>query len=197
MQVLVVHGGETFATYDEFIARLTTKEIDLEKLNYRDWKSTLPEALGTGYHVLQPKMPNRENAKYAEWKLWFERFTPYIEDGVVFVGHSLGAVFLAKYLTEETFSKKIRATFLVAAPFDTDEDRGLAEFIPPNNLEKLQAQGGEIFLYHSKDDLVVPCAELEKYRERLPLAEVTVFDNRQHFNQEQFPELVAHIIALT
>lgn len=191
-----MHGGEPFSTYEEYLSYLKTTPIDLEKLKNKGWKNYLEETLGEDYEVVSPRMPNPQNAKYSEWKIWFERFVPFIKRGVVLVGGSLGGVFLAKYLSENNFPKTIKATFLIAAPYDTDGDRPLADFVLPKSLKKLEQQGGQIFLYHSKDDPIVEFSELEKYQKALPHAQARIFEDRQHFNQEEFPELVADIKKL-
>lgn len=195
-QVVVIHGGHVFGSYDEYIAHLRNYKIEgLEHLTKRRWKDALQDGLGGGYEVIQPRMPSRENAKYLEWKIWFEKLIPYLSDGVILVGHSLGAKFLAKYLSEEEFPKKITATILVAAPF-WRSTREHADFILADSLELFQKQGGKIVLYHSKDDKVVSFSELAKYQAALPAATVRVFDDRDHFNQESFPELLSDIKIL-
>ena len=62
--------------------------------------------------------------------------------------------------------------------------------------EKLDLQSNKIFLYHSKDDPVVPFSALEKYKNALPQATVRVLDGRGHINQEDFPELVKDILSI-
>jgi len=196
-QIVLIHGGDTFETYEEYLAFLKSFELDIGRLSKRGWKDGLASVLGNEYDVIAPAMPNKSNAKYREWKIWFEKIIPFLNDGVIFVGHSLGGTFLVKFLSENRFPKKIRATFLVAPPYDAlDSDYTLADFIVPDRLELLQEQGGDIFLYHSKDDVVVPFADLEKYRNALPEARVSVFNDRGHFNQEVFPELVSAIQGL-
>lgn len=194
-QVVVVHGGDTFTTHGEYIAFL--KEFVIGSAEYfkkePDWKATLQRELGDGYDVLLPQMPNKWNARYAEWRLWFEKMFPFLQDKVILVGHSLGASFLAKYLSEETFPKQISATFLVSGPYDRDGERPLAEFSLPPSLSRLEEQGGRIFLYHSSDDPVVPIRELSKYRNALPRAAVRTFTDRGHFNQGSFPEILSDI----
>ena len=130
-------------------------------------------------------MPNKENARFEEWKIWFEKMTPFLKDGVVLIGHSLGGLFLAKYLAEHDFSKKIAGLFLVAAPYAR-----VGDFELPESLEGLARQVVKIVLIASKDDRVVPFSELEVYQKQLPDAEVVSFDDRGHFNQPDFPELV-------
>lgn len=192
-QVFVIHGGTAFADYGDFLSYLKTKEIDIEQMRAKGWKDGLQESLGKEFQVVSPRMPNAQNAKYVEWKLWFERFIPFMQDGVVLVGHSLGAVFLAKYLSERDMPKRIAGTLLVAAPYDFDIGNPLPEFSITAPLQKFAQQGGVIILYHSKDDTVVPFAELQKFRKELPGAQSKVFEDRGHFNQETFPELVGDI----
>lgn len=190
-QIVVVHGGDTFATYEEYLQFL--KEFEIEPHRAKGWKSNLAEALGEGYELFYPSMPNSFNAKYVEWKIWFEKYIPLLTEDVILLGHSLGGSFLVKYLSEEVFPRRIRATFIIAAPFDQDEDRALVEFVPPPSLGLLEQQGGRLFFYHSLDDTIVSPAEIEKYKKHLPHARYQIFDSYGHFLQAEFPEIVADI----
>lgn len=189
-QLFVMHGGDSFNTYDEYIAALKAIDLDLGRATFKGWKQQLPTVLGDEYDVIQPRMPNANNAKYFEWKIWFEKHIPFLQDDVILVGHSLGGIFLAKYLSEETFPKKIRATLLVAPPFSTVVDHPLGDFNFSTNLSKLAEQGGEIYLFQSKDDDVVPYFNVEMYQKELPKAHVMIFGDRGHFHVTEFPELV-------
>lgn len=191
-QIIVIHGGDTFETYEEYIAFL--KDFSIDSLDYftrKTWKETLSEKIGSQFEVIVPKMPNKTNAKYSEWKIWFEKLVPLLNSEIVLVGHSLGGIFLAKYLSENILPRKIKGAFLVAAPYDDkDADYSLADFNLSDDLGKLQSQSGKLFIFHSKDDPVVPFADFEKYKSALPDAHTVIFENRGHFNQEEFPELV-------
>lgn len=201
-QVFFIHGGTSaFDTYEQFIDYLKGMKVDLANANKRAWPQLLQESLGPDYEVFWLRMPNRENAKYEEWRIWFSKYVPLIQNGAVLIGHSLGAIFLAKYLATEDVPVTIAGTFLVAAPHTSggsgEYSRDMGQFTPPDNLEKFAQQGGAIFLYHSKDDPVVSFAELAKYQAALPSATVRIFEDRGHFyGQESFPELVADIKAL-
>jgi len=198
-QVFIIHGGNTFKTYEEYFLLLKDWEIDFEKYkeNKKDWKINLQEELGDEFEVIAPKMPNKINAKYLEWKIWFEKFIPYITEGVILVGHSLGGSFLVKFLSENDMPKKIRGTFLVAPVYDEDsDDYSLADFKLPDNLSGFEKQGGQIFIYHSEDDPVVPFNNLGKFKEKLISAKTIIFKNKQHFGQEKLPEIVKDIKGL-
>jgi len=188
-QVLVIHGGDTFETYEKYLEYLNSIEINLDFLRSKGWKGNLQKDLGEGFDVLQPRMPNSMNARYKEWKIWFDKIVPMLDDQIILIGHSMGGIFLARYLSENTLDKKIKAVFLVATPF-YPKDAPCVDFHVPESLDGLKNQVDKIFLYHSKDDPVVPFEDVEKYKEKLPNAQIRIFENRGHFSMEHFPEIV-------
>ena len=196
-QIIVIRGGGVFDTYKDYIASLKKYKLDFEKLKLKGWKENLPRRLGKNFEVISPRMPNSMNAKYKEWKIMFEKLFPFLRNNLILIGHSLGGIFLVKYLSENKFPKKIKATFLVAAPYDdkTIKD-SLGDFKLPRSLNKIQNQGGEIFFYNSEDDTQVSLVDLEKYKKSLPKAKVVIFKNRGHFEQIDFPEIVKDIRGL-
>jgi uncharacterized protein len=195
-QILVIHGGNAFETKKEYLDFLQNVEARLEKMRRQGWKDKLGKVLGDGYDVLLPLMPNASDARYAEWKIWFEKIVPLLDEEIILVGHSLGGIFLAKYLSENNFPKKIRGTFLVAPPYNTESDHPLVDFLIMNNLAGLSEQGGKIFIYQSRDDELVPFSNCESYQRDLPGAKLRIFEDRGHFKQDEFPEIVADIISL-
>ncbi len=189
-QIIIIGGGDSFNTYEEYISSLKNKDVTLDKFRpKKDWKTNLPQSLGEEYDVLVPRMPNSANSRYAEWKIWFERMFAFLDDEIILVGHSLGAMFLIKYLSENTFPKKIKRLFLISSPYGATEPDP-AEFKLPDSFEPVNKQAKNIIIFHSKDDIVVPFSEFEEIKKRLPQAMVCVFEDRGHFNQEEFPELV-------
>lgn len=197
-QIVAIHGGDTFADadYEKYLDFLRGIELDYEKLtaDKSDWKRGLRKILGENYEILLPSMPNKFNARYDEWKLWFEKLFPFLRDDLILIGHSMGGAFLAKYLTENNFPKKIKALFLVAAVYDKDTDGNpLWTFTLPKSLK---APTDKVFVYHSSDDPVVPIGDMDLYKKQFPNAVTRVFQDRGHFNQEEFPEIVADIKTL-
>jgi predicted alpha/beta hydrolase family esterase len=195
-QLVVIHGGSVFDGYEEYLEALKNREVSLDRLIRKDWKSTLGTNLGDGYQVVSLTMPNSQNAKYLEWKIWFEKLIPLFDKDVIFLGHSLGGIFLVKYLSEETYHKTIKATFLIAPPSIATTQETLADFGLGEDLSKFGNGGGSIFVYHSKDDAVVPFVHMDIYRKKLSTATFRVFEDRGHFKQEDFPELVNDIQEL-
>ncbi|MFA6050060.1 MAG: alpha/beta hydrolase [Candidatus Paceibacterota bacterium] len=197
-QVVLIHGGETFDTYEKYLEFLKTANVLIGDLQRKKWKKTLAEKLGENYDVVSLEMPNSLNAKYLEWKIWFEKYIPQFDNEIILVGHSLGGIFLAKYLSENKVEKIILATLLVSPPFDdADSDYSLADFILGNDLSMLKEQSGKLVIFFSKDDPVVPFEDLSKYQNALPQAEVRIFEDRGHFNQEEFPEIEEEIRSVS
>jgi uncharacterized protein len=195
-QVLVIHGGDAFKTYKEYVDDLKGGTVTIEGLRKKGWKKRLSDKLGKNFDVLTPQMPNDWNARYKEWKIWFEKIVPALNNGVILIGHSLGGIFLAKYLSEETISKNIKATMLVAPPYNTEGEHPLVDFLIKKPLTKFIKQAGTIYIYHSKDDRIVPLSNFNRYKKELPDAITRLFTNKGHFTGETFPEIVNDIKKL-
>ena len=188
--IIIIHGGNTLANHSDYIDHIKNIEIDKTRLySTIEWKQTISDKLGLNYEVLNPRMPNASYARYDEWKLYFEAVTKVLDNNVILIGHSLGGIFLAKYLSENKFPKKIDALFLLAAPYEKNGE-SLGDFKLGTNLDKVNKQVKKIYILHSEDDPVVPMTDSDKYISALPSAELVVFEDKGHFNTEEFSGLV-------
>ena len=122
-QLLYIHGGNLTKDNDELLKIMATREINpFEEKKRR--KQTLQDRLPE-FVVIKPEMPNKDMARYSTWKLWFEKYIPFLDpENLVLVGHSLGGMFLTKYLAENEFPIQISQLHLVAPVLD---NRGLNE----------------------------------------------------------------------
>ena len=145
--------------------------------------------------VYTPHMITKHTADYSEWKVVFANLLYSVNDGVILIGYSLGALFLVKYLSENDISKKIKKTLLVGTPFDQEgiDNEPLFSFTRNVSLEKFSRQAGNIYFYYSEDDFIVPHSHLAKYKNELPEATFTSFKDRNHFILESFNELIEDI----
>lgn len=200
--IILIGGGDSFSRREDFLTYLKTVEMrDLPQGNQRkSWKLWIKEELGEGYYFDIPIMPNSHNAKYDEWKIWFERHLSVVDDSVILIGLSLGAQFLAKYLIENDIKLKIKGLFLLAGPcgyFEDPDGMDCATFaFDAKDLPAIQEKAQNITILHSTDDFVVPYEHALKYKEALPEAELVTFEDKNHFLVEELPELVERIKGL-
>jgi predicted alpha/beta hydrolase family esterase len=191
-QVFIFHGGDSFPSYEAYIQSLRAKVIDYDRLKYsqrwREWiAQSMPEV-----DVLLPTMPNSSNAQFEEWKIYFEKLIPLFGDDVQLVGHSLGAMFLAKYLQQYPLDQKVRRIVLIAGQFDetNDSESGNCGSFEVRIADQVAQSAQEVHLFHSKDDPVVPFTELAKFQADLPDATSHIFEDRGHFIDSTFPEIL-------
>lgn len=150
-QIVVVHGGEVFKDKKDFHAWLQKEyKVDPYTERYPDWKADLPKLLPEDlYDIIYVSLPNKLDAKYEEWKVVWKKYLKYLRPGAIIVGHSLGGTFLLKYFSENTTDIWFKAIMLVATPMEA------GTFSVKKPL-KIRADFHDLFIYHCKDDEVVP-----------------------------------------
>ncbi len=194
-ELLYIHGGMTHANQRAYLRWLKTREVTIEKkLAWND--AYLDQSLGRKVQIIRPRMPLQDFAQYEEWKLHFERFLPKLKNDLILVGQSLGGIFLAKYLSENRFPKRIRATYLVCPPYDNSltKETLAGGFRLQSNLTLLEKQSGRLTLMFSRNDDVVPVQHAEKYRKKLPNTKIIIYKNKNgHFRISRFPEIMRMI----
>jgi len=195
-QILYIHGGMTFKNWKDYIEYLKTRKISIDrKVRWSDYY--LDKKLGNRFHIIRPRMPLQDFSKYKEWKIHFEKYFPLLKDNIILIGGSLGGIFLAKYLSENKFPKKILSIYLVCPPFD---DTLLGEdlaggFKLKSDLSLIKENSKNLYLLFSKNDDVVPIAHAKKFEEKLKNANIIIYDDKNgHFQIEEFPEIVKMII---
>jgi predicted alpha/beta hydrolase family esterase len=194
-QIVYIHGGMTFKDRKDYLSYLKNKEISLEKkIRWND--DYLDKELSKNFEIIRPRMPLQEDAQYEDWKIWFERFIPHLKNNVILIGSSLGGIFLAKYLSENRFIKKILSTYLVCPPFDDTvigEDL-VGGFKLKNDLSLLEKNSKNLYLMFSRDDDCVPVSHADKYGNKLRDAKIIIFKSKNgHFKISRFPEIVKMI----
>ncbi len=195
-QVVFIHGGDSFSKKKDFLTHL--KQAPIRNLpgkqSFAHFTQTLAEDLGETHEVFMPGMPNKQNADFDEWSLWFERHFEYLQGEVILVGWSLGGMFLAKYLSEREVPFTIAKLLLLAAPCGRYEsldgnDCGNFQF-DVAQVGKIAERAKKVFILHSEDDFVVPIQAAFQYKTAIPTAELVVFKDKNHFLSPEFPELV-------
>ena len=140
LQLFLIHGGMTFKNRANYLDYLKNREVSIDK-KIKWYDDYLDKKLGQRFHIIRPSMPLKDNARYEDWKLCFESYFPKLKPNIILVGSSLGGIFLAKYLSENKFPKKLLAVYLLAPPFDGDlaEEDLVGGFKLPSDLSKLNS----------------------------------------------------------
>jgi len=174
---------------------LKNRKISLEKKII--WSDEyLDKKLGKNFEIIRPRMPWKDNAKYKEWKIHFENHFPHLRSNIILIGSSLGGIFLAKYLSENKFQKKILSTYLICPPFDNtlSEEDLVGGFKLKSDLSLIEKNSKNINILFSKDDEVVPVVHAEKFRKKIKNAKITIYKSKNgHFKISKFPEIVKMI----
>ncbi len=196
-QIFIIHGGMTFKKKKDYLYFLKTREVSIEeKIRWTD--DFLKKNLGKNFEIIKPKMPLKENAKYNEWKIHFENYFPLLKKNIILIGYSLGGIFLAKYLSENNFPKKILSTFLICPPYNNSlsQEDLVGGFRLKSNLSLLEKSSKNLYLMFSNDDDVVPVSHAEKFRKKVKNANIIIYENKNgHFRISEFPEIIKIIKA--
>lgn len=197
-QILFIHGGYTFGSRKDYLNFLKSYELDpYRKRIY--WINWIAIKLKNRYEVLNPDMPCEKNAKYEEWKIWFEKYIKFIKDkNPIIIGHSLGAIFLLKYFSESNFPKKVSQLHLIAPAIYNDGlgPEKLSTFKSDiKKIRKIEKKCKELHLWHSIDDNISAFKNSEIIKKIMPNTNFHIFKNRGHFKQPTFPEILEVIKA--
>ena len=208
--LIFIHGGESFSTKEEYLDWIedTYPEWMLDawapKEEKMDWKMEIAEiSTQNGDTVYMPQFPNKLNAKYDEWKIFFDAWIGKIvlSDEIIFIGNSLGGCFLLKYFSEQTpFAKGGRGDFVSENPEQNPQSPHSSstaplqkeltihllaacieagDFTPPEHYEFLQEMGNRVHIWHSEDDTVVPFSVGQELARILPEAQTHFFPSEK------------------
>jgi predicted alpha/beta hydrolase family esterase len=179
-QVLFVHGGGG-GSYDAD-AKLV---------------ASLRDRLGADHVVRYPEMPNEEEPDYETWKTVINGELAAMGPGAILVGHSIGASVIIRAVVDGGVEQPLAGVFLLAAPFWYDDDFWhWKEVELPGNAAERISDGVPVFLYHGRQDEVVPFSHVEMYARALPQATVRPLDGRNHQLDDDLTEVARDIMLL-
>ena len=114
-------------------------------------------------------MPYESKPDMQTWKTKITRELEALDGRVMLVGHSM-VVPRLKYLSEENVAKPIAGLFLLAVPSWDEENWNFDNLKLPRDLGARLLSIPQIFLYHNRDDEIVPFRHLALHATRLPRA---------------------------
>jgi uncharacterized protein len=155
--------------------------------------ASLRKALGPDYEVRYPVMPDEGSPDTAVWRRRVAEEAAAMGDDAILVGHSAGAMTLVMFLAEGEPAQRIAGVFLIAAPFCGDGGWQIEELRVPADLGDRLAPGLPVFLYHGREDEVVPFTHLGLYAKALPQAVIRALPGRNHQLNDDLSEVAADI----
>jgi pimeloyl-ACP methyl ester carboxylesterase len=178
--ILFIQGGGA-GTHDEWDDKLV---------------ESLTRAMGNGYEVRYPRMPDEGDPHYAPWRAAIGREIAELDDGAVVVGHSLGAAFLLAALAEEPPDRDLAAIVLVAAPFVGEGGWPGDEFQFAADLGARLPPGVPVHVFHGLADETAPPSHADRYADAIPRAQVHRLPGRDHQLNDDLIEVAQAIRTL-
>ena len=190
--VVLIHGGEIWNTKETYRSKLQNGDLNSywyqSKEGFkRTFKSDLKDFCKDDHiSFIDPQMPNKTNADYTKWKWVFEQSLPFITSETILVGHSLGSMFLTKYLSENKL--EFKSVFLVSGGLWKDSETKILDFDTKwgigEDFSLLSCYDNKINIVHSKDDNVIDFQRSLDLKEKLPNANFIELEGFGHLNQQ-------------
>lgn len=146
-----------------------------------------------------PEIPTPWQPRYEVWKKELERYE--ITPETILVGHSCGAGFLIRWLSENP-TKKVGKVVLVA-PWLNPEDNPASDTADFFNFEidpHLVTRTDGVSLFNSDNDMETIQKSVDILRNKIENLHYKEFHNHGHFcvndlKTVEFPELLAELVA--
>lgn len=177
LQVLFIQGGGA-GVHDEWDDKLF---------------DSLRRALGSGYEVRYPRMPDEEDPSYATWGAAIRREIAALDDGAVVGGHSVGGAILIQTLAERPPERRLRGIVLIAAPYVGPGGGPGTEFEMPTDLGARLPQGVQVHVFHGLNDEIVPPSHADLYVRAIPHAQLHRLPGRDHQLDNDLSEVATAI----
>jgi uncharacterized protein len=177
-QTIIIHGSPEESEYHD---------ANVASPSNSHWIPWLQKQLTLQDQIsIAPEMPKPYDPTYSEWYDVMNQFT--ITNETVVIGHSSGAGFLLRYITENCDSLPKRL-ILIAPWLDIDRelsDKNFFDFTIDNSLTNRVT----VHIFISSDDGDSVLTSSDYIREQLPSAIVHRFSDRGHFCDTTLPELL-------
>jgi predicted alpha/beta hydrolase family esterase len=166
--------------------------------------ASLERTLGPGYAIRYPRMPDEAAPNPAAWKEAIAREIGELNDGLLLVGHSVGAAVLLDYLAdraqehriERRTNRPVAGVFLIATPFIGDGGWPSEDLRPTAQAARALHAGEALHFYQGGDDETVPFAHVELFATAFPAATIRRLERRNHQLNDDLAEVARDITLL-
>ncbi|MEK7170004.1 MAG: alpha/beta fold hydrolase [Patescibacteria group bacterium] len=138
----------------------------------------------TGYTVFVPQFPTPEGQSVKAWRKILDGYEEYINKDTIFIGHSLGGLFLLRLL--EQLPHKVKGAYFVGTPIgirpllNYERDSAFSGGFDFNR-DELKKKADTFVVFHSDNDPYV-CLENGKELAKHLGIELSFVPNAGHFN---------------
>lgn len=147
-----------------------------------------------------PHFPSLEFQSYENWSRILSSYLDIglIDSDTIFITHSLGAVFVIKFLLEKNI--KIKKLITVAGfnqvVFSDDSTLYTSFYLDWNLLKKFPLLCGDRICFYSDNDPYISCLELKKFCDSISAVDAFV-SQAGHFNEKsgylEFRDILSYI----
>ena len=167
---------------------------------YKNWIPWLKRQLSKRkINCIVPSFPTPYKQDYESWskvlKAYFE--IGYITEDTTFITHSLGGIFIIKFLIENKIKIKMIITIAGFNNLEFDDDMSLYKsFYSVDDLSKIELYSLERISLYSDNDPYVPIDAAEEFADEI-ISNKVLINNAGHFNEKynytEFGELLKYI----
>ena len=134
-----------------------------------------------------PEMPSPWKPEYLTWSNEFERYS--ITSQTILAGHSCGAGFLVRWLSEHS-DVRVGKVVLVAPWLDPDRTGDSGDFFDFAFDPHLAERSANLTIFNSTDDFPNAQISAQMIKKAIPDISIRDFNKYGHFTQiTEFPEL--------
>lgn len=161
--------------------------------------ASLEDALGAGYRVRYPRMPDEANPEPGPWKRLIVRELAKSTEGAIVVAHSVGAAIVLDLLTDSDSRKRrprLAGVFLVATPFIGDGGWPIDDLRATKAVARAFPAETPLYLYQGSKDDTVPLAHADLFEAAFPHAIIRRLEGRDHQLSNNLSEVAYDIRRL-
>jgi hypothetical protein len=180
---IILHGKPSYEEYSD--PRIPSPSNN----HWLPWLQK--QLLLKGFLAQTPELPAPYAPVYEGWRLAFEQFR--IDEDTALIGHSCGAGFLLRWLSENKIT--VGKVALVAPFLDPNRNKVAKDFFLFQWDRHLAARAGGINVFFSSDDGPDILNSVASVKASIDGIEFTPFTDRGHFIlTETFPELLRWLL---
>lgn len=167
---------------------------------YKNWIPWLKKQLSKRkLNCIVPSFPTPYKQDYESWskilKAYFE--IGYITENTIFITHSLGGIFIVKFLLENKIKVKKIITIAGFNNLGFEDDMNLYKsFYIDEDLSDIKSYSLERVSFYSGNDPYVPQSDAEKFADNISSEKILV-NGAGHFNEKygytEFTELLKYV----